>query len=414
MAGPPPNFVILLADDLGSGDLSSTGSRTIQTPNLDALARNGMRFDSMYVADSLCTPSRYGLLTGRYPTRGSLGHVISSAKDSRSLQGEQTLADVLGAHGYATAIVGKWHLGHTPSGLPNHHGFQYFFGLPYSNDISPLPLLRNGQEIEPSADIATLTQRYTDEAQRFIAGHTQQPFFLYLAYSMPHRPVAASDHFRGQSRGGLYGDAVQELDWSVGEIVSELQRRGLAANTLVVFASDNGAAKGYGSNGSLRGFKAGPFEGGLRVPAIASWPGRIPAGRVESQPCSMLDWFPTVLHAAGIHPGSAVLDGFDLEPVLAGTGKRASDRFFFSVDGRAKAYRSGRFKVIRESSKTPPQLFDLVSDPQERVDLAPSQSELASSLAAQLAALGEETRADRRGPGGPSKPKLRRPSRVAP
>ena len=277
-----PNFIIIFADDLGYGDLGCYGHPTIHTPNLDRMAGQGMRFTQFYSAASVCTPSRAALLTGRLPIRSGM------CSDSRRVlfpdsaeglpQEEVTLAEALKAQGYATACIGKWHLGHHPEYLPTRHGFDTYFGIPYSNDMRPCPLMRNEEVLEEPAEQATLTARYTEEAIGFIKAHRDEPFFLYFPHTFPHVPLFASDRFKGTSKRGLYGDVVEELDWSVGQVLKALEECDLGDRTLVVFTSDNGPwltqSERGGSAGLLREGKGSTWEGGMREPAIAWWPGR--------------------------------------------------------------------------------------------------------------------------------------------
>ena len=373
--GERPNVVVLLADDLGYGDLPLYGHPTIRTPRIDALAREGIRLTSFTAGSSLCSPSRAALLTGRTPVRAGVPFVLDPLSEGGLPPGETTLAEALGMRGYRTAAVGKWHLGHLPGHRPTDQGFDTFFGLPYSNDQSPagsptsqraqtyppLPLWRDTTVVETEPDQRPLTQRYTEEAARFVAeaAGDGQPFFLYLAYAMPHIPVAASDPFAGRSRAGAYGDAVEEIDWSVGRVLDALAAAGVADDTVVLFASDNGpwlfgddklvgglvGPFDRGSSGLLRGGKGTTFEGGFRVPGVVRWPGVTPPGAVSAEPISFLDVFPTLVRAAGgALPLEGALDGRDVRPLLAGGA--LGDAPFPYFDGtEPEAVRLGRWKL---------------------------------------------------------------------
>ena len=274
----PPNIVFIFCDDLGFGDLGCYGSQ-IKTPNIDRLASEGMRFTNLDSADPVCSPSRSALLTGRYPTRVGVPRVLFP-QDKEGLDlSETTLANVLKARGYRTTCIGKWHLGRPEQYLPMNRGFDHYFGIPYSNDMTPRVLLEDSKVVEEPARLETLTQRYTQRATNFIRESGRSPFFLYMPHTFPHIPLAASDRFRGKSPEGLYGDVVEELDWSVGEVLAELRRNGLEQNTLVMLSSDNGPWY-QGSPGKLRGRKATTYEGGVREPFLAKWPGKIPAATV--------------------------------------------------------------------------------------------------------------------------------------
>ncbi|HEY8503213.1 MAG TPA: sulfatase, partial [Gemmataceae bacterium] len=296
----PPNFVIVFTDDQGYGDVGCYGGKGFETPNLDRMAREGVRFTDFYVAQAVCSASRAALLTGCYPNRiGILGALGPASKHGIN-DGEMTIAEVLKPRGYATAMFGKWHLGHHPRFLPTRHGFDEYAGLPYSNDMWPhhptakfpeLPMLDGetviNHEVSP-ADQTQLTTWYTRRAVRFIERHRDEPFFLYVAHSMPHVPLFVSDRFKGKSERGLHGDVMEEIDWSVGEILKALKDNGLDESTLVLFTCDNGPWLSYGehagSAGPLREGKGTTFEGGVRVPCIARWPGKIPAGSVCREP----------------------------------------------------------------------------------------------------------------------------------
>lgn len=406
-----PNFVVLFADDLGYGDLSCYGHPVIRTPNLDRMAEEGMRFTSYYAAASVCTPSRVGLLTGRYPVRAGLPTNTGPETMGGLPLKEITLAQHLKGAGYRTCAIGKWHLGYQPAEyLPTSRGFDEFFGLPYSNDMIrpwvqtdvPLFLYRNGEKVEELKDQSRLTEMYTQEALRFIRASAGQPFFLYLPYAMTHLPVSASSR-KGTSRGGVYGDAVETLDWSAGEILGAIKSAGADDNTLVVFASDNGPwhdlpprmlANGVerwhtGSKGLLRGAKGGTYEGGFRVPGIFRWPGVVPQRQVSGETASTLDLFPTISKAAGLAlPGDRKYDGFDLLPLLKGASKGPRDEFLYYSGKRLEGIRSARWK-LREAGGAV-ELFDLDEDPAEMYNRADREPDVVRRLRERMKAAGAE------------------------
>ncbi len=312
----PPNVIVIYADDLGYGDLACYGSR-LSTPNLNRMAAEGARFTQFYSANPVCSPSRAALLTGRYPTRAGVPRVLFPSDTTGLPDSEVTLAQALKPRGYRTMCVGKWHLGHLPQYLPTSRGFDEYFGIPYSNDMKPRPLLHNTEVVEAEATLETLTPRYTEQAVRFIERSKDAPFFLYMPHTYPHIPLAASPRFRGKSPSGLYGDVIAELDWSVGEVLAALKRNGLDNHTLVMFSSDNGPWF-QGSPGRLRGRKGSTYEGGVREPFLARFPGRIPPGRVVHEVASTMDIFPTVVKLCGAVLPPNPLDGIDIWPLLTG------------------------------------------------------------------------------------------------
>jgi arylsulfatase A-like enzyme len=348
---PKPNLIIILADDLGFGDLSCYGHPHFKTPNLDRMAAEGVRMTQLNTPMPFCAPTRAALLTGRYPFRCGLTSnpdpESSPASDSIALPTDEiTLAQVLHSAGYATGMVGKWHLGHKePDYLPTRRGFDEYFGIPYSNDMRPVKLLDGELEVEYPVVQATLTRRYTERALRFIDRNRERPFFYYFAHAMPHKPLACSESFYKKSGAGLYGDALAELDWSVGRVRARLKELGLDERTLVIFTSDNGPWYG-GSTGGLRGMKGTSWEGGYRVPCIARWPGRLPAGRVCDELAVTMDLFATALVAAGVaRPVNRVIDGQDLLPVFAGTARSRHDVIFGHAGPRLATVRDGRWKL---------------------------------------------------------------------
>lgn len=392
-ASRPPNFVVIYCDDLGYGDLGCYGSTTIKTPRLDAMAAEGVRFTDFYTTVPVCSPSRAGLMTGRYPIRMGFNRVLFPKSSDGIDASEKTIAESLKELGYATGCVGKWHLGHLPQYLPTRHGFDYYYGIPYSNDMVPTPLMRNEETIEEPANQDLLTQRYAEEAVKFIERSKDKPFFLYLPHSMPHVPIHCSKKFRGTSQGGLYGDVIEEIDWSVGQVLDALKRMGLDKDTLVVFSSDNGPwlvkGKDGGSAGPLRNGKGTTFEGGVREPGIFWWPGRLQAGRVEHTPAINLDLLPTFVSLAGGVPKTAQpLDGKDISGLLLGNGKRDGEEFFFCMGGKLESIRSGKWKYKRpfqgkvygEDATHGALLFDLEFDMGEKDNLADKHPDIVRSL----------------------------------
>lgn len=402
----PPNIIIYFVDDLGYGDLSCYGSKAINTPNLDKMASEGIRLTSFITASSVCSPSRAGLLTGRYPTRVGITRVLFPTDNFGLPESETTIAEALKPNGYATACIGKWHLGHLPQFLPTNQGFDSYFGIPYSNDMRPTPLMKNQEIIEEPVNQDTLTERYTDEAIKFITSSRSKPFFLYVAHAMPHIPLHVSPRFRGKSKAGLYGDAVEAIDWSVGQILSTLKQYNLDKNTLVIFASDNGPWY-QGSAGRLRGRKATTYEGGVRVPFIAQWQSRIPKGLVSDEPVSALDLFPTIVTATKAHlsvPRPLELDGQDAFSFLTGKLSKRPARLVLYFDGlNLQAARYGQWKIhvarynippynVATSQRknlplNPPELYNLEIDPDESYDLAADHPEVIKDLKQKIAEL---------------------------
>jgi uncharacterized sulfatase len=350
-AGARPNVVIILADDMGYGDLGCYGHPRFKTPHLDRMAAEGVRLTQFNTPMPFCAPTRGSLLTGRYPFRNGL--TTNPAPDGGAqadkvalAAGEVTLAQVLKQAGYATAMVGKWHLGHKqPEQLPTHRGFDDYFGILYSNDMRPVQLVEGETVVEYPVVQATLTRRYTERALAFLKRNRDQPFFFYFAHAMPHKPLAASEAFYQKSGAGLYGDALAELDWSVGQVLATLKDLGLDERTLVLFTSDNGAWFG-GSTGGLRGMKGTTWEGGYRVPMIARWPGRVPAGKVIAAPAVMPDLFATSLAAAGVAPPTdRTIDGKDLLPLLTGQVASVHDVIFGHQGAQVAMVRDARWKL---------------------------------------------------------------------
>lgn len=359
-AGRPPNIVLILADDLGYGDLACYGATDLRTPNIDRLAAKGTRFTSFCVAQGVCTASRAALFTGCYSNRvdmsGALNHLSQTGLNPR----ETLLSELLKREGYATAIFGKWHLGDQPPFLPTRRGFDRWLGIPYSNDNGPLhpvtknlpalPFYENETVIERDPDQSQFTRRLTEGAVDFISENRERPFFLYVPHIMPHVPIFVSDRFRGSSGRGLYGDVIQELDWSVGEILGAIKSCGLERDTLVLFASDNGPFLSYGdhagSSGHLRGGKLTAFEGGVRTPLIACWPGRVPSGRVTNELFSEIDLLPTLAKLAGAGRPALKIDGLDLSTFLLGQrGAKGRREFWYYNGDELHAVRLGKWKL---------------------------------------------------------------------
>lgn len=382
----PPNVVFILCDDLGYGDIGSYGSK-IRTPNLDRLASEGVRFTQFYSANPVCSPSRAALLTGRYPTRVGVPRVLFPGDQGGLERSEQTIASLLKARGYKTTCIGKWHLGHTADYLPTRRGFDEYFGIPYSNDMTPRPLMHNSDVIEPTATLETLTPRYTEQALKFIDRSKNDPFFLYMPHTYPHIPLAASDRFRGKSPFGIYGDVIEEIDWSVGQIMGALKQHGLDRNTLVLFSSDNGPWY-QGSPGRLRGRKGDTYEGGVREPFIARWTGRIPAGKVSSGVAGTIDILPTLVRLTGAKSPLKPVDGIDIWPLLSGD-KSSLDRevllYFDNWNVQCARWQQWKLHFARYTSGAyspapsvgrvnlplaKPELYNLVDDPDESYDVA--------------------------------------------
>lgn len=408
-----PNFVIIFCDDLGYGDLSSFGNPTIMTPNLDRMAMEGQKWTQFYVADPVCTPSRAALMTGRYPIRTGMTskqRAVLFPDSGSGLQSEEiTIAEVLKQKNYATATIGKWHLGHLPQYLPTAQGFDSYFGIPYSNDMDAVngmwpyyhknkadpnfiseiknynvPLMENETVIERPADQTTITRRYTDRAVDYIKENQNKPFFLYLAHSLPHIPLFVSQDFLGSSKRGIYGDVLQEIDHGVGKILKTLEELNLDENTIVLFTSDNGPWLAFdthgGSAGPLRAGKGTTFEGGQRVPTIFWGPGNVKPG-IVTEMGSTLDVINTFASLAGAEvPQDRKMDGHDLSAVLKGTGNSPRNTFHYWAFGELHAVRSGPWKLhvqqrvpitynlIKELED--PELYHLEADISERHDVA--------------------------------------------
>jgi arylsulfatase len=442
-AATPPNVVIIFADDMGYGDVGCYGARDLATPHLDRLAAEGVKFTRFYVSQPVCSASRASLLTGCYANRVSIYGALSPRAQVGLHPQEVTLAEVLKTRGYATAAIGKWHLGDQPEFLPTRQGFDTYFGLPYSNDMWPyhpeyadappdsprrkagypdLPLYENERvKLAPvtAEHQARLTTWYTERAVQFIEQNRRRPFFLYLAHSMPHVPLFVSEKFKGRSGRGLYGDVIMEIDWSVGQILAALERHRLAERTLVIFTSDNGPWLSYGNHagsaGGLREGKGTVWEGGVRVPCLMRWPGKIPAGTVCAQPAMTLDLLPTLARLAGAALPTNKLDGKDIWPLMAGHPGAVSPQeayYFYYQQNELQALTSGPWKLIlphtyrtmegqppgRDGKPGPyrnvklaqPELYHLEKDPAETTNVAAAHPE----VMARLLALAERARAE--------------------
>ncbi len=459
-AAPPPNFIVLFADDQGWGDLGVYGHPDIRTPQLDRMAAEGMRLTSFYAA-SFCGPSRAALMTGSYPPRASLDFNHGPEATTGIHPDEVTVAELLKDSGYATKMIGKWHLGDAPEFLPHRHGFDSWFGIPYSNDMwryhpvmpirlpenermisarqrgamtgfagqgsyydlergqgfpQPLPLMRDDEVLETDSDQRGLTTLYTELALSFIEENKDGPFFLYLPHAMPHVPLFVNNSRWGKSLRGRYGDVIEELDWSVGQILGKLAELGLDRNTLVVYTSDNGPWLQYGIDGGSAGpFKLGKgttWEGGMRVPGIFWMPGRIPAGRVSSAVAANMDILPTFAGLAGADlPTDRVLDGRDLWPLLSGATDESPHEYFYFFAGRGRqgetrmqGIRKGRYK-LRLAAEANGQLvagelYDLYADAAEKFDISSRHSNLVEQLLAQARAFLTELEQSTRPLGG--------------
>jgi arylsulfatase A len=418
-----PNFIIIFTDDLGYGDIGVFGHPTIKTPNLDRMAYEGQKWTQFYVGKSVCTPSRAALLTGRLPIRSGMSsdkrRVLFPDSNGGLPPEEITIASALKAKNYKTAVLGKWHLGHKSPFLPTDHGFDYYYGIPYSNDMDRVadlrggtwitaqiefaeeefyeaynvPIMRNKEIVERPADQKTITKRYTEEAVAKIKEFKDDPFFIYLAHSLPHIPLFRSGDFKDASLAGIYGDVIEEIDWSVGQIMETLKEEGLDENTYVIFTSDNGHWHIFethgGFGGLLRGAKGGTFEGGMRVPAIF-WGGKIKPGVVMELGTTM-DLFPTFCKLAGVEiPGDREYDGYDISPLMFGTGPGQRQTVYYYRGTEVFAMRHGSYKAhfITQGeyggpSKTkhePPLLYNLDIDPSEKYDIATDHPEIITEI----------------------------------
>ncbi|MBN2450237.1 MAG: sulfatase [Lentisphaeria bacterium] len=384
-----PNILLINCDDLGYGDLGCYGSTANRTPNLDRMAAEGMRLTDFTMASPVCSPSRGAMMTGCYPRRIGFATfegrwVLFPGQCVGLNPAEKTVAAVLREQGYATMIVGKWHCGDQPEFLPTRHGFDHYFGIPYSNDMGrqaghraeypPLPLLRDETVAQEQPDQAALTERYVDECVRFLRANRSQPFFLYLAHMHVHLPLYAAERFMKQSGNGRYGACVEAVDWAAGVLFHELRQLGLDRRTVVIFTSDNGSrGDNGGSNGPLRGRKGTTWEGGQRVPCIVRWPGRVPAGAVCREVTTSMDFLPTFAALAGTRPPTdRIIDGKDIRPLLFGEPNAASphDALYYYFKDQLDAVRSGRWKLhVRKGDQDVRELYDLEADIGETANL---------------------------------------------
>ena len=419
-----PNFILIYTDDMGYGDLGSFGHPTIKTPNLDRMADEGIRLTSFCAGASICTPSRVSLLTGRYPVRtGVVNNFFPQSKGGLPLD-EILLPQVLKTRGYKTMAIGKWHLGHDPVDyMPTSRGFDSYFGLRYSNDMLPpwvetdipLTLYRDTEPTEHPLDQTTLTEKYTEEALKFIRTSKDSPFFLYLPHSMPHVPVSASEKFEGTSRAGIYGDVIEALDWSVGRILETLKELGLDEQTMVIFTSDNGPWMNMpdrmmrggvelshaGTAGLLRGSKGSTYEGGFRVPFIARWPKHIPAGQVSADMACTMDLYTTLIEAAGAKvPQDRVVDGQNIMSLLTGKDSSPREVFFYFRGNQLRAVRKGKWKFrLNYRTRTvrePDELFDLDADPGENYNVLDQHRDIADEMLGMVNEMSAEFGAEAR------------------
>jgi arylsulfatase A len=423
-----PNFVMIYCDDLGYADIGPFGAKGYTTPNLDRMAAEGMKFTDFHSAAAVCSASRVALMTGCYPQRvGILGALGPNAKVGIN-ESEVLLPELLKERGYATAIFGKWHLGDNPRFLPTRHGFDRYFGLPYSNDMwpnhptngkayPPLPLIEGGKVVQTMPDQTQLTTWYTEHAVQFITDNKERPFFLYLPHSMPHVPLHVSDKFRGKTERGLFGDVIAEIDWSVGQILETIKKLGLDDDTLVVFSSDNGPWLSYGNHagsaGPLREGKGTTWDGGHLEPTLARWRGKIPGGRICRELCGTIDILPTFAKLAGTQPPQdRIIDGRDIWPLMAADpqAKTPHDRFYYYWNFGLEAVRSGPWKLHLpheyrtlagepgkdgqpgpyKTVRTELALYNLTQDVAEQKDIAAENPEVVQ----RLLAIAEEARVD--------------------
>ncbi len=403
-----PNIIIILTDDLGYGDLECYGSEAIKTPNINKMADEGMLMTQFYASAPVCSPSRAGLLTGRYPIRTEINGALINDKKPVGLgsrlmgytrypgipEDEVLLPEMLKRRGYNTALVGKWHLGNRKPCMPNDRGFDYFYGPRWSNDIKPFEIFEN-RKIVDAAPVKqeTLTGRYTEKAIDFIKANRDTPFFIQLSHTFPHIPLYASEKFRGKSDGGLYGDTIEELDWSTGKVLDTLKELGIDGNTLVIFTSDNGPWW-QGSPGNTRGRKRFVFEGGFRVPMIARWPGVIPAGRKSDVMSMNFDLFSTVLSLAGVDlPSDRIIDGKNIMPVLKGSKESPHDTLYFYWRENLWAVRHKKWKYHRHHqvedintypwptiTEKGPYMYNLQTDPHESYSMIETHPRVAKKL----------------------------------
>ena len=407
-AATPPNIILILADDLGYGDVGTYGATLIETPHLNRLAGEGVRFTNFYASANVCSPSRAGIMTGRYAIRDGLANQTITAIDQRGLPDRATtVASLLKHKGYQTGLVGKWHLGHhAPGQRPNAHGFDFFYGLLQPNDATGLIIYRNTQPAGEPVDQSSLTRRFTEETVAFVERNSDTPFFLYMSHSAPHIPLVPSPAFAHTSRAGAYGDVVQELDWSVGRLLDAVRSNGLSDNTVIIFTSDNGPFP-EGSSGGLRGGKGTGWDGGYRVPFIARWPGHIVPGSTMTAMAMNIDFLPTFAAIAGLPLApSQQFDGRNILPLLTGDGEQSPHEIlYFFNNERIAALRTQRWRlvlsdyppwrdakpVLFEATKNRSILmFDMQNDPGEQYDVSREHADARQQLLTHLAR-GRET-----------------------
>jgi len=453
-----PNIIIILTDDQGYADVGCFGAKGFVTPNLDRLAQEGRRFTNFHVAEPVCSASRAALLTGCYPNRIGIFGALGPAANHGVNRTEMTLAELVKQRGYATAIYGKWHLGHLPPFLPTRHGFDEWFGVPYSNDMwpanpnakpgafPPLPMFENDKVVIPSvthADQTEFTTWYTEHAVKFIEKNKDRPFFLYMAQNMPHVPLHVSDKFKGKSERGLYGDVIEEIDWSVGEILAALKRNGLTENTWIIYTSDNGPWLSYGNHAGsaypLREGKGTAWEGGTRTPCIMRWPEKIPAGKTCDDMVMTIDLFPTIAKLIDAKLPEHPIDGLDVWPIVSGqpgaTNPHSAYWFYYELNNQLQAVTTGdgRWKLqlphVYQTLNGRPggqdgmsarydhrridkaELYDLVNDVSETNDVSARHPEIVQQLEAEAEKARDElgdTLTKRKGKG------VREPGRVEP
>ena len=426
-----PNIVVIFTDDQGYQDIGCFGSPLIKTPHLDRMASEGVKFTSFYSANSVCSPSRAALLTGCYPTRVGIPGVLFPRHTVGLNPSEVTIAELLKTKGYATACIGKWHLGHKPKFLPTRHGFDSYYGIPYSNDmtIDPkaeiaedallregitverirtekpkknwVPLMRDERVIEYPVDQRTLTKRYTEQAIEFITANKQRPFFLYLPHTMPHIPLFVSDEFSGKSARGLYGDTIEEIDASTGRILETIKSLGLDENTLVIYTSDNGPWKLKNDHGGhadpLRGYKFSTYEGGMRVPCIMRWPGKIPAGQSCDEIAATIDLLPTFAGLVGVDvPADREIDGLNIWALMSMPDEAESPRetYFYYRGNNLQAVRRGDWKLRKQKKNV--ELFNLKTDLSETTNVATEHPKIVQELRAEIEAFDAELKSQAR------------------
>lgn len=415
-----PNVIIIYTDDMGYGDLSSFGNPTIHTPELDKMAAEGMKLSQFYVAAPVCTPSRAALMTGSYPKRVGLEKgVLFPASKTGLNPNEETIAEVLKKEDYITACFGKWHLGHQDKFLPHRQGFDTFFGYPFSNDMSrkeqvklrgekskynwKLPVLSQSDTLELDPDQHLTTKKLTKKTVDFIKQNSEKPFFIYLAHPMPHIPIYASKKFEGKSVRGPYGDTIEEIDWSVGEVLKALKKQGIDEKTMVIFTSDNGPWKIYktegGSAGPLRGGKGTTWEGGQRVPCIVRWPGKIPAASLQTQVITNMDLLPTIASICKADLPKNKIDGVDMSAAFFGKKKTKVSKAFlyYSKNGPIEGIREGKYKFL--SNKEGEFLFDLESDISEEYDLSKSMPKKVKELKNKMLLMDKQIDTEKRAVG---------------